>query len=88
MTTTTFRRKVTPNDEQITKAAADIDSIGDDGKYAFATGYLGALITSIAESHGRCRTRDCFTCWHISRGLALVAALDETRPTDTPDGAR
>jgi hypothetical protein len=88
MTTTTTRPKVTPTGADITKATADLDIVSQDGKYAFATGYLGSLIGSIAESHRNCRTRDCMTCWHIRRGLALVAALDATNPTAITGGTR
>ena len=76
--TTTLRPKVAPTDADIIKATSDLARIGEDGRYAYATGYLGSLIGAVAEAHNRCRTADCWTCWHIRRGLALVAALDTT----------
>jgi hypothetical protein len=48
--------------------------------YATMTGYLSAVITTIAKDHHRCRKTHCDTCWALRYAQATLAAFDEWRP--------
>lgn len=85
MITITIRPEVTPTEADVAKASSDLARIGG-RPYAYATGYLGSLIATIAESHNRCRTAGCSTCWNIRRGLALIAAVDRIEADSTIGG--
>jgi hypothetical protein len=64
-----------PTEDDIAEFVQDLGT-RDDGRYAYAAGYLGSLIGTLANQHHRCRRRNCLTCDGLRRGLALVTALD------------
>ena len=70
-----------PTEAEIAEAAAALDGHYPH-VYASACGGLTVAIQSLAREHKRCRQLDCWTCWHLRRGLALIAALDHITTGD------
>ena len=79
MTTTEVRRiGPSPAIDDITRAVDRFAGlIHHRDRYPFACGAFGSILSALAELHARCRKTDCPTCWHLRRGLAYIAALDE-----------
>jgi hypothetical protein len=75
---TVTRAKVTPTDDEVVEATAELRRYGRDGMYAYVTGYLGAAINGITESHRHCPEANCLTCGQLRRARAMIAALDTT----------
>ncbi len=84
MTTTATARAITPDPADIADFRRQLAE-RESHAYAYAAGYLISLITGIAAEH-RCRKPGCMTCNRLSRGLALIAAID-ARDADQAGGA-
>ena len=68
-----------PTATHITGYQGDLTMIGADCRYAYAFGVLRWVIEKLADDHGHCTEPNCRTCRKLRYGLALVAAMKETR---------
>ena len=67
-----------PDPADITRAVANLEQLRNHrDRYPFTCGAFSHILSTLADLHTHCRIPGCQTCWHLRRGLAYIAALDE-----------